>query len=165
MLKEVTLHALYRAPAHAYKGRYGKGSLEIPMEECESFQLVAGSGIEGDRYFDHKPDFKGQITFFSQEVYEEVKQRFTLPELQASAFRRNAVISGVDLNALIGKDFTLHGVTYTGVEEAAPCLWMNEACADGVEEFLKGKGGLRCRIREDGELPLGGGLLQVTSES
>ena len=28
-------------------------------------ELVANRGIKGDRYFDYKPDFKGQITFSS----------------------------------------------------------------------------------------------------
>lgn len=151
----ITVHALYRAPGHSYKGRHGLGSVENPIEECERFELVAGSGIMGDRYFNHKPDFKGQITFFDQAVYEEVMQEFGVAELHPSAFRRNVLVSGIDLNSLIGKTFSLNGVRFSGSEEAAPCYWMNEACAEGVHQFLMGKGGLRCRILDDGELPLG----------
>ena len=33
--------------------------IEVPVVEC-----VAGRGIRGDRYFDFKNDYKGQITFF-----------------------------------------------------------------------------------------------------
>jgi len=152
---EIELLKLYRSPGHSYKGRHGLESLDVGMELSERFELVAGSGIVGDRYFDFKPDFKGQITFFDWEVYLEVKQEFSLPDLSPAAFRRNALSSGVDLNSLIGKTFTINGVSYTGSEEAAPCYWMDEACADGVHEFLKGKGGLRCRILNDGALPLG----------
>lgn len=158
----IEIKELYSAPAHAYKGRHGKGSLSVPMESCESFSLVAGSGISGDRYFNYKPDFKGQITFFCWEVYEEVQRAFTLPDLTPDVFRRNALVKGMDLNALIGKTFTLQGVTFVGVEEAAPCYWMNEAAAEGVHEFLMGKGGLRCRILNDGDLRLGEGELVVS---
>jgi len=132
----VDIKALYRSTGHSYKGRAGMGSVPYEIESCESFELVAGS-------------------FFDWAVYEEVKTQFDLPELEASAFRRNALISGVDLNSLIGKEFSINGVTYSGSEEAAPCFWMNEACAEGVHEYLMGKGGLRCRIHNDGSLGLG----------
>ena len=36
-----------------------------------------------------------------------------------------------------------------------PCYWMDEACAPGVENFLKGRGGLRCRILRGGVLEKG----------
>jgi len=152
---QIEIKKLYRSPGHSYKGRHGLGSVVQEIEECESFDLVAGSGIVGDRYFDHKPDFKGQITFFDWDVYELVMQEFDIAELLPSAFRRNVMVSGVDLNSLIGKTFTIDGVTYSGSEEAAPCYWMNEACAEGVHDFLKGRGGLRCRIVSGGSLSLG----------
>ena len=41
--------------------------VEVPVIEC-----VAGRGICGDRYFDFKDDYKGQITFFSRDVFEEL---------------------------------------------------------------------------------------------
>ena len=44
--------------------------IEVPMIEC-----VAGRGIRGDRYFDFKNDYKGQITFFSLEVFDELCER------------------------------------------------------------------------------------------
>jgi len=37
---------------------------------------LAGSGLKGDRYFNHKPDYKGQVTFFAQEVYERLCEQF-----------------------------------------------------------------------------------------
>ncbi|MEM6886190.1 MAG: molybdenum cofactor biosysynthesis protein, partial [Verrucomicrobiota bacterium] len=66
--------------------------------------------------------------------------------------RRNVVISGVDLNSLIGKEFELQGVHFEGSCECSPCFWMDEAIAPGAEEFLKGQGGLRARVLTDGIL-------------
>ena len=58
----------------------------------------------------------------------------------------------MDLEELIGKRFSLGDLEFEGTQEAAPCYWMDEACAPGVEEFLKGRGGLRCRILKGGSL-------------
>ena len=129
--------------------------MENEVRDEETVELVAGSGIVGDRYYDYKEDFKGQITFFAEEVWEEVKEEFALPELPAHAFRRNAIVCGVDLNELIGRRFTIGDLEFTGSEEAKPCYWMNESCKPGVEEFLRGKGGLRCRIVRGGILAKG----------
>ena len=75
--------------------------------------------------------------------------------LSAGVLRRNVLIGGVDLATLIGRTFTLGGVSFAGTGEARPCHWMNHAVAPGAEEWLKGRGGLRARILTDGELALG----------
>jgi MOSC domain-containing protein YiiM len=69
-----------------------------------------------------------------------------------SVFRRNVIVSDVDLNALIGKEFEVQGITFKGTEEAKPCYWMNQAFAEGAEKALMGNGGLRARILTDGVL-------------
>ena len=150
---------LFVSPGHDFKGRHGMEALDHGMVDEDEIECVAGSGIRGDRYFDFKEDFKGQVTFFDAAVYEAVKEKFELPELHPKAFRRNVLTSGVDLNELIGKRFQIGDVVFEGSEEAAPCYWMNDACAPGVEEFLRGKGGLRARIREGGLLGKGEAVL------
>lgn len=151
----ITIKHLFVSPGHDFRGRHGKERLVNELSDEDEIRCVAGSGIEGDRYFDFKEDFKGQITFFDWAVYEAVKEEFKLPELEPSVFRRNVLVSGVDLNELIGVRFQIGEAVFEGSEEAAPCYWMNEACAPGVEDFLKGRGGLRCRIRESGSLSKG----------
>eukprot|EP00112_Aurelia_sp_Birch-Aquarium-sp1_P003708 Seg14167.1 transcript_id=Seg14167.1/GoldUCD/mRNA.D3Y31 product="GTP 3' 8-cyclase" protein_id=Seg14167.1/GoldUCD/D3Y31 len=123
---------------HNYYGRYGKGSKDFPIEEREQIEVVAGKGIVGDRFFDYKPDYKGQITFFQWEVYEAVRDEVVKGDLEPTKFRRNVMVEGIDLNELIGKRFTLGGIEFTGSCEAKPCFWMDEACAEGTHEFLKG---------------------------
>ena len=129
--------------------------MEHEIEDRDEVELVAGSGIVGDRYFDYREDYKGQITFFDEAVWREVREKFALPDLEASAFRRNAVVRGIDVNALIGRRFSLGELEFTGSEEAAPCYWMDEACGPGVFDYLWGKGGLRCRIVKGGTLAKG----------
>lgn len=151
----IELTHLYRSPGHDFFGRHGKGREEHAIESCDTLELVAGSGIVGDRFFDYKPDYKGQITFFEESVYEAVKSEFNLPELSSSAFRRNVIVRGVELDSLIGRHFAIGDIEFTGSEESKPCYWMDEACAPGVEEFLRGRGGLRARILTSGTLTKG----------
>ena len=152
---EIDIVHLYVSGGHNYQGRHGKGSLDYQIDDPDLIECVAGRGIRGDRYFDHKENFKGQVTFFDYDVYDEVKKAFGLPDLPASVFRRNILARGMPLPELIGKRFTVGSLEFEGAEEAAPCYWMDEAAADGVHEFLKGQGGLRARIVRGGPMSKG----------
>lgn len=146
------IHHLYISQGHDFKGRHGKGRLHNAIQSVDSIECVAGRGIQGDRYFDYKENFKGQITFFDYEIYKKIKEEFNQPDIIPSVFRRNIIVSGVDLNTLIDQKFTLQGIEFEGSEECAPCYWMDEAICPGVEDRLKGFGGLRARILTSGTL-------------
>ena|ERR1041385_839782 len=144
---------LFTSPGHNFVGHHGGPPSSHPILEADQIECEAGRGIRGDRYFDFKGNYKGQITFFSQEVLEAMRHELNLPEAQPGATRRNVFISGVDLNALVGKEFEIQGVRFAGVEECRPCYWMNHAFRDErAEQWLKGRGGLRARVLTDGVL-------------
>ena len=125
------------------------------MVECSEVRCVAGCGLEGDRFFKYKEDYKGQITFFAHEVYEQMCAEFNVWDREPWVFRRNVITVGLDLPSLIGKEFELQGVRFLGTTESAPCYWMEQAFAVGAEERLKGNGGLRAKILSDGVLRTG----------
>lgn len=151
-----TIHHLFTSPGHNYFGHHEKPAGTNEIVSHESIKLVAGRGIPGDRFFDWKDNYRGQVTLLDQKLIDEIRTFSGKPELSAEAFRRNVVIEGVDLNSLIGKTFRLNGILLEGCEECRPCYWMDKACGkDGTEDLMKGRGGLRCRILEDGELCLG----------
>lgn len=152
---KVDVKAIYLSGGHDYFGRYGLGSLDFDIDGRDEVELVAGRGVVGDRFFDYEEDYKGQITFFDWAVYEGVMAEFGREDLESSVFRRNVVVSGLDLNSLIGKVFEVGGVRFSGSCECKPCFWMDEAVADGCEDFLKGRGGLRARILDDGVFGVG----------
>jgi FdhD protein len=88
-------------------------------------------------------------------VFGAMCEALGIPAADPSALRRNVLVSGVDLNGLVGRRFRLGGVVFEGVEECKPCYWMDEAVAPGANAFLAGRGGLRCRILSDGALSCG----------
>jgi MOSC domain-containing protein YiiM len=143
---------LFISPGHNFFGHHGQPAGEYAIIPAEQIECVAGRGIRGDRFFDYKENYKGQITFFAMEVLEALQRELHLPDAQPQATRRNAFVRGVDLSTLIGEQFEVQGVWFEGVEESRPCHWMNAALGPGAEEWLQGRAGLRCRILTDGVL-------------
>ena len=143
---------LYISAGHNYVGQHGKEAGSNPINEVTELRCVAGRGIEGDRFFGHCENFKGQITFFADEVYQHLCEQFEVWNRPVSVFRRNVITRGVDLAGWIGEEFEIGGVRFFGTEECRPCYWMDQAFFPGAEAALRGRGGLRARILNDGVL-------------
>ncbi len=155
LLTELALHRIFVSGGHSYFGRHGQAAADHPIREVDAVECVAGHGLRGDRFFDYKENYKGQVTLFSLEVFEQLRRELNFPNANPAALRRNLLVSGAELNALIGQTFELQGVKFEGCDEARPCYWMNDAIGPGAESWLKGRGGLRCRILTDGWLRTG----------
>jgi molybdopterin-guanine dinucleotide biosynthesis protein A len=143
---------LFISPGHNFFGHHEQPPGVHPLIQRDSIQCVAGRGIQGDRFFDFKDNYKGQITFFSLDVFEDVCRRLGVHSKSPGVTRRNVVTTGVDLNTLIGEEFEVQGVRFAGIAECSPCYWMDFAVASGAERLMQGRGGLRARILTDGIL-------------
>lgn len=131
-----------------------------PMECRETIQAVPGRGLEGDRYFSgigtfspqpQKPDY--EVTLIQREHLEAFQAASALP-FTAKDARRNLVSEGVDLNELVGKDFSIGGVRLRGIRLCEPCNHLAKAGFPAVLRGLVHKGGLRAQI-------LSGGLIRT----
>ncbi len=143
---------LFISPGHNFFGHHGRPPGQSPVIAVNEVQCVAGRGLVNDRFFDFKSDYKGQVTFFSAEVFEEVCRQLGVSGKSPGETRRNVITRGVDCNQYIGKKFAVQNVMFEGVCECAPCHWMDQAIAPGAEAALRGRGGLRARILSDGVL-------------
>jgi hypothetical protein len=149
---DFTICHLFVSSGHNYVGHHKKPPGNHPTIEVEEIQCIAGKGIAGDRYFGHKKDYKGQITFLEEETYLDLCCQFGVWDRGPEVFRRNVITRSGRLNELIGVEFELQGVRFFGKEECRPCYWMDLAFASGAENAMKGRGGLRAEIRSDGFL-------------
>lgn len=143
---------LFISPGHNFFGRHEQPPGNHPTVEVAEIDCVAGRGIRGDRFFDFKADYKGQVTFFSQEIFAALCAELKLTGKSPGASRRNIVVDGVDLNTLVGTEFQVQGVRFRGTAECSPCHWMDSAFGPGAEHFLQRRGGLRAQILTDGKL-------------
>lgn len=151
-MDKVTIRHLFISPGHNFFGHHGEEAGTNPLHEVVEIECVAGHGVRGDRFFDYKQDYKGQITFFSSEVFEDICRSLGAKVHSAGVTRRNVITEGTDLNSLVGKRFNVQGVEFEGVSECKPCYWMDQAIAPGAETALQGRGGLRAKIITDGKL-------------
>lgn len=158
------IRQIFISPGHNFVGRHGLGPLDFPLVEVAKVECVAGRGLRGDRFFDYQEDYKGQITFFSAEVFDRLCDEFGIGDKPAGVLRRNIIVSGVDLLSLIGKEFEIQGVRFCGTQHCAPCEWMNVAFAPGAKEFLRDNAGLRARIVNEGTLTVGEARLSILSK-
>jgi MOSC domain-containing protein YiiM len=154
---QLGIHQLYISPGHNFFGHHGREPDNFPAIEMPALECVTGRGIRGDRFFDYKVDYKGQITFFALEVFDQLCDALAVRDCSIALLRRNVITGGIDLNSLIDREFEIQGVRFHGMGECKPCYWMDRAIAPGAESFLKGRGGLRARILSDG-------LLRSTSQ-
>jgi len=148
----ITIRHIYVSEGHNFRGHHGGDPSAHPLVELESARCVAGQGIEGDRYFGYKDDYKGQITFFDWDVYRDLCRTLDIHDKPPAVLRRNVIVEGLDLNALVGQQFEIQGITFEGSEECKPCYWMDRAFGPGAEAAMQGRGGLRARIATSGVL-------------
>ena len=147
---EVHISHIYSSPEHHYftREKYDVGS--APSYEHTSIKLDLGRGIKNDRFeFSTYP-----LTFVSEEVMKEVCKELELP-YKPELFRRNIVISGINLNQLINKTFEIGDLVFEGIDHYAPCTWMNAVMKKGAYKLMSGRGGLRVRVHQKGTLKTG----------
>ncbi|HEY0789945.1 MAG TPA: MOSC domain-containing protein [Chthoniobacterales bacterium] len=149
---------IFISPGHNFFGHHGKPAGQHPVEAVDAARCVADAGIVGDRFFEYKPAYKGQITFFECETFNALAAALAVSNRGPEVLRRNVITQKVRLNDLIGREFSVDGVRLRGREECRPCYWMNQAFGPGAEMFLKGQGGLRAEILSDGEIRVGSRL-------
>ncbi len=118
----------------------------------ESAELITGRGIRGDRYFDKRKNHKGQVTLMTMEAIDEIRRHFDLPDLSVRVFRRNLIVSRVDLAKLIDQEFEIQNVRFKGTQECSPCRWMDQVVGPGAKAFMQKnfRGGLRAAVLSDG---------------
>ncbi len=74
--------------------------------------------------------------------------------LTAPESRRNVVTRGIDLNALVGREFTIGSVRAFGQRLCEPCVHLQRLTRPGVIAGLVHQGGLRADILTEGEIRL-----------
>ncbi|MDX6805822.1 MOSC domain-containing protein [Terrihabitans rhizophilus] len=132
------------------------------MEELSEANLVAGRGIEGDRYFlgtgtySPKPDIR-EVTLIEIEALEALAKND--PPLQSGPItlapidhRRNLTTRGVPLNHLVGKRFRVGETVLRGGRLNFPCKYLEELLGSPVFLPLYNRSGLNCTIESGGTI-------------
>jgi hypothetical protein len=113
---------------------------------------IAGRGLEGDRYVTGSGTFASgrpgsAVTLVDAAVLDALGR--------AIDHRRNVVVRGTDLNALVGREFTLGEARCRGRRLCEPCAHLDRLNGGGVLRPLVHRGGLRADIVVGGTIRVG----------
>jgi len=142
-------------------------SPESPAQPQQRVRAVPGRGLEGDRYYNgtgtfsphpQKPDY--EVTLIQREHVEAFAAASGLAFTARDA-RRNLVTAGVDLNALVGRDFRVGEVLIRGIRLCEPCGYLARQTSPEVLRGLLHRGGLRAQILSEGDIRVGDPLVEV----
>lgn len=134
---------------------------EAPVQLVPRARVLAGRGLEGDRYASGAGTFSPRtgsrpgyaLTLIAAEVVEELTARDA--RLDFASTRRNVLTRGVDVNALVGRDFTVGDVRCRGLRLAEPCAHLERLAGPGLLRPLIHRGGLRVDVLTDGTIASG----------
>jgi hypothetical protein len=133
-------------------------SAEAPVILVAEALAIAGRGLDGDRYA------AGQGTFTSGSPGSALTlvDAAVLDSFDGEVdHRRNVVVRGADLNALVGRDFMLGAVRCRGRRLCEPCAHLDRLNGGGILRPLVHRGGLRADILTSGALRVADQLTAV----
>jgi MOSC domain-containing protein YiiM len=126
---------------------------QVP-QPVDRVRAVEGRGLEGDRYFFEEAGPGEALTLIAAEALEGLRADTGI-ELTHAESRRQVLTRGIDLNALVGEEFSVGDVRCVGVELCEPCLHLESVTYDGVIKGLVHRGGLRADVLAGGEIAVG----------
>jgi hypothetical protein len=126
---------------------------EAPLHRVDAVEAIAGSGLAGDRYAKGAGTFSAtgrgyELTLVEAEALDDV-------DLSWEQARRNVVTRGIELNALVGRRFTVGPVECVGRRLAEPCSHLEKLSRPGIMRPLVHRAGLRADIVVGGSIAVG----------
>jgi len=125
---------------------------EAPVILVDEAVAIAGQGLQGDRYADGLGTFaSGRPGSALTLIDAAVLDTFGV-DLD---HRRNVVVRGTDLNALVGHEFMLGKARCRGRRLCEPCAHLDRLNGGGIIRPLVHRGGLRADVIRDGAIRIG----------
>lgn len=133
-----------------------------PMTSHTSIVATAGQGLAGDRYatdlaVGHYSDRAGadrHLTLVAQEGLDLANAELETPLAPGDA-RRNVVVTGIDLDALLGHRFRIGDVECRAVRTCPPCRYLDGLLGRRVLDALRDRAGIRAEVLTSGVIDVG----------
>ena len=117
--------------------------------------LEKGKGIVNDRYYENFKEKKEQVTLINLEDIDNFNKQIK-QNIDAKDFRRNIIVSGINLNELIDKKIKVNEIILKIHEICQPCKFLQDRLKiPGLVKMLVNKSGVRAEILSSGSLSVG----------
>ena len=117
--------------------------------------LEKNKGIVNDRYYNHYKNKKEQVTLINREEIDDFNKN-TGKKIDYKDFRRNIIISGINLSQYINKKIIIQNVILNIYELCQPCNYLQKKL--GISNLIKmlvNKSGVRAEIVSSGFISVG----------
>jgi MOSC domain-containing protein YiiM len=144
------------------------------MQARAMVRALAGQGLQGDRYalglgsYSRLPrQIVRHVSLIGREAMaaanEELIRRGSAP-FEPDETRRNIVVEGVDVYALLDREFRISAVRLRGTDITRPCHVPSAAAGKtGFKEAYHDRGGILAEVLSNGLISLGDVLVAQTS--
>ena len=117
--------------------------------------LEKDKGIVNDRYYNCYKNRKEQVTFINQEEINSFNKNIG-KNLDYKDFRRNIIISGINLSKYINKKIIIQNVVLKIHELCQPCNYLQKKLGiPNLVKMLINKSGVRAEIISSGFISVG----------
>lgn len=136
-----------------------------PARGVREVRAIAGLGLEGDRHALGTGTFPSHVSGSALTLIDaQVCESFE-PPLGPDEHRRNLVVRGLDLNALVGSELTIGDVRCRVTRPCEPCLVIERYAKRKVLRPLVHRGGVRLDILTDGVISAGDTIAVAARQS
>ena len=117
--------------------------------------LEKDKGIVNDRYYNNYKNKKEQVTLINLEEIDTFNKNIG-KNLDYKDFRRNIIISGINLNKYINKKIIIKNVVLKIQELCQPCNYLQKKLGiSNLVKMLVNKSGVRAEIISSGFISVG----------
>ncbi|HEY0422562.1 MAG TPA: MOSC domain-containing protein [Rhodopila sp.] len=124
--------------------------------------LDPADGLRGDHYGNHTTRTR-QVTLMQTEHLGAIAAYLGRDFIEPAMLRRNILVSGINLRALIKQEFRLGSAVLLATGECHPCSRMEKLLGPGGYNAVRGHGGITARILGRGRVQLGDEIVRVDS--
>lgn len=125
----------------------------VPLHPVDSVAADPDVGLAGD-HARSRGQRTRQVTLVQAEHLPAIASYLSVRDVAPESLRRNLVVSGTNLLALVGRRFRVGDAVLEGTGACHPCSRMEETFGPGGYNAVRGHGGITARI-------VGAGLIRV----
>ena len=136
------------------------GAAAAPMRRMSAGRLVAGAGLDGDRYalgggtWAQYPELEKQLTLIDRDDVAALAAEVGV-DLSPGDTRRNLVTEGVDLPALVGRWFAVGDALLFGMKRCPPCAHLERLTGARLVKAMLHRGGINAAVFAGAEIAEG----------
>jgi MOSC domain-containing protein YiiM len=133
------------------------GAAAAPMRRVRAGRLIAGAGLDGDRYalgggtWAQYPDLEKQLTLIDRDDVAAVAAEVGA-DLAPGDTRRNLVTAGIDLPSLVGGWFTVGDALLFGMKRCPPCTHLERLTGTRLVKAMVHRGGINAAVFTGAEI-------------